>query len=471
MADGTSRPTLANLRPLSDIPTLRKLPIVASLPWLLHKEGLMARMLELAETYRPVGAFRVPMPDGRAPIFVGNADLAADLVDETRFEKVLDGPLKHIRDFAGDGLFTAHSDEANWHRAHRILSPGFSTTSLERYYPAMTSSLEALVAHWRRSSAPVDVVLDMTKLTLDTISLAGFDYRFDSFAQPELHPFLKSLARALQESIDILRRPALLAPLFRARRARYQSDIEAMFGLVDRVIQERKGKPRESWPRDFLSLMLEEADPKSGEKLSDENIRYQILTFLIAGHETTAGLLSFTFHELARNPNLFAKLRAEVDRVAGTGMPTMKEVLELDLVRRTLSEGLRLWPTVPAVTRAAKEDTVLGGKYEVRKGQSFGLLVNAVHRDPAVWKDPARFDADRFLPEAVKGRPAAAYKPFGVGKRSCTGKHFALVEATLCLAVVVRDFDFDDPGPLVLAPTVSPKPKDFQLRLRPRKAS
>lgn len=474
LADGTlNTPTNSDAHasgplPLDALPSLPRLPVLASLPWLVHRHGFVARMLELAERHRAVGAFRVPMPDGRAPIFVGNVSLANDLVDESRFEKVLDGPLVHIRDFAGDGLFTAHSDEPSWHRAHHILSPGFSTSALDRYYPAMTSSLEALMAHWGRARAPVDVVLDMTKLTLDTISLAGFDYRFDSFARPELDPFLKSLARALQESIDVLQRPKLLAPLFRGRRARYQRDIEDMFSLVDTVIRERKQRPVETWPRDFLSLMLNDADPKSGEKLSDENIRYQILTFLIAGHETTAGLLAFTFHELARNRSLFARVRREVDQAIGTATPTMKQVLGLDLVRRTLSEALRLWPTVPVVTRAAKDDTVLAGRYDVKKGQSFGLLLNAVHRDPVVWKEPSRFDPDRFLPEAVKVRPAAAYKPFGIGRRSCTGKHFALIEAALCVAMVVRDFDFDDPGPLVLAPTVSPKPKDFRLHVRPR---
>lgn len=110
------------------------------------------------------------------------------------------------------------------------------------------------------------------------------------------------------------------------------------------------------------------------------------------------------------------------------------------------------------------------GPYVAPKGRPFGLLLNAVHRDPAVWKDPLRFDPDRFLPDAVKARPAAAYKPFGIGKRACTGKHFALIEASLCLAVVVREMDFEDPGPLRLAPTVSPKPKGFKLRVRRRAA-
>jgi cytochrome P450/NADPH-cytochrome P450 reductase len=394
--------------------------------------------------------------------------LAEDLVDEARFEKVLDGPFLHIRDFAGDGLFTAHSHEESWHRANRILAPGFSSSAMERYYPAMTATLEELLAHWRAAPGPVDVVADMTKLTLDTIARAGFAYDFDSFSRPELHPFLQALARCLQETIDVVQRPLFPTRFFEARRARYRADIASMFGLVDDVIRERQRQPEGSWPRDFLSLMLSAKDPKSGERLTDENIRYQILTFLIAGHETTAGLLSFSLHALARDPGLLRRVREEVDAHVQPGaLPTMKEVLELELVKRVLSEALRLWPTVPIVIRAAKEDTHIGG-YFAPSGQAFGLFLTAVHRDPAVWPNPTRFDPDRFLPEAIRARPSAAYKPFGIGKRACTGRHFAMIEATLCLAVLARDFDFEDPGPLRLAPTISPKPAHFQLRLRPR---
>lgn len=460
--------------PLRALPTLPTVPVLASLPWLLGRSGLVPRLAELAEQQRGIGAIRVPMPDGRTPIFVGDASWAEELVDESRFEKELEGPLVHLRELAGDGLFTAHAHEHSWVVANRILSPGFSGPSIDRYYPAMTSSLDALLVHWgkaARANEPVDVLLDMTKLTLDTISLAGFDYRFDSFAKLELHPFLQSLARALQESIDILQRPKSLAPFFANKRRRYRADIAAMNALVDGVIRERRKRPVDTWPKDFLSLMLEGADPKTGERLTDENIRYQILTFLIAGHETTASLLAFTFHMLGRDRDLLARIREEVDEHVGEGTPTMKQVLALDLVRRTLSESLRLWPTVPIVSRAAREATVLQGHWAVPKGQIFGLLLNSIHRDPAAWPDPLRFDPDRFLPEAVKARPAHVYKPFGIGRRSCTGKHFALVEATLCVALVVRDFDFDDPGPLVLTPTLVPKPKGFrpQLRVRSRR--
>lgn len=457
------------LLPLSAVPTLPRVPLLESLPWALHREGFMAAMLEWAERHRGVGIFRFSQPGGYQPFFVGDVALAEDLVDEARFEKALDGPVSNIREFAGDGLFTARNDEESWHVAHRILAPGFSMESLGRYFPAMVETLDALVAHWRRAQGPVDVVSDMTRLTLDSISLAGFDHRFESFGRSELHPFLQSLSRALQESADVLQRPPLLAPLFRRRRALHERDIASMFALVDEVLRARRAMPAERWPRDFLSLMLAARDPKTGLVMTEENIRYQLLTFLVAGHETTAGLLSFALHALARDPALFARVRAEVDAGLPRGeAPTPRAVLGLDLVRRVLSEALRLWPTVPAISRAAREDTSLGGRYVAPKGQPFWLLLNAVHRDPAVWHEPSRFDPDRFLPEAVKARPAAAYKPFGVGKRACTGRHFAMLEATLALATLAREFDLEQPAPLRIAPTLSPKPLRFGLRVRPR---
>lgn len=465
MADG--HPPRAPL-PLSAIPQLPALPLVGSLPWVVRPEGLIARLTALGENHRGAGAFGVTMPGDRSPVFVVDADLATDLCDESRFAKDLDGPLIEIRAFAGDGLFTAFNDEPNWERAHRILTPGFAAPAMERYFPAMREVLGAMLGRWRGAPGPVDVVADTTRLTLDTIALAGFDHRFESFAQPALHPFLQSLGRALQEAADAIQRPAWAAPLFAARRRRLADDTRAMNALVDEVIRARRTTPESLWPKDFLSLMLTERDPKTGESLSDENIRYQILTFLIAGHETTSGLLSFALHALGRDPALAARARAEVDAKWGDREPTLRDVMALDLPRRVLEESLRLWPTVPALSRAAREDTAVAGRYLAPKGQRFNVLVSAVHRDPAVWPDPLRFDPDRFLPERAKARPAGAYKPFGIGRRACTGRHFALVEATLCLGEVLRGFELGDPGPLRVAPTLSPKPAGMRLPLRPR---
>lgn len=454
--------------PLTKIPGPPDLPLIGSLPWMVGSEGTVQRLVALAAVHREAGLFRIVTPTGHDPIFVVSTALAEQLFDEKRFQKAIAGPLLNIRQFTGDGLFTAHSDEPAWGVAHRVLSPGFTADAMERFMPAMRQVLEALLVHWRKAKAPVDVVADMTKLTLDTISLCGFAWEFRSFEKPELHPFLQALGRALQESMDQLHRPPVLGALFPGKERQFRADIAAMASLVDGVIATRRAQPRAEWPQDFLSLMLTEADPKTGAMMSDENIRYQVLTFLVAGHETTAGLLSFTLHQLAQNAPLLARLRAEVDEVLGDREPTRAELLKLSLVMRTLSEALRLWPTVPVLTVAPLADEVVGG-FLIPAGRPLNVLMSAVHRDPAVWTDPDRFDPDRFLPEPSRTRPAAAYKPFGNGKRSCTGRMFALLEATMAVALIVREFDFTANGPLVIAPTTSPKPKNLRLTLTPRR--
>jgi cytochrome P450/NADPH-cytochrome P450 reductase len=455
--------------PLTDMPGPPILPVIGSLPWMLGAEGVNQRLLVLAGQHRAAGLFRIVAPGGDDPIFVTSARLAEALFDEKRFQKAVEGPLITIREFTGDGLFTARADEPAWGVAHRVVSPGFTSDAMERFLPAMRQVLGALLDSWRRAEGPVDVVADMTKLTLDTISLCGFGFDFHSFEQPALHPFLQALARALQESMDRIIRPKALGFLFTSKARRFRDDVAEMRAHVDGVIAARRAQPASSWPEDLLSLMLTESDPKTGARLSDENIRYQVLTFLVAGHETTAGLLAFTLHQLAMNPSVLEKVRAEVEAVIGDGVPTRAQELKLSYVMRTLSEALRLWPTVPVLTLAPLADEEIAG-FQVPAGRPINVLVSAIHRDPDVWAEPERFDPDRFLPEAARARPASAYKPFGNGKRSCTGRIFALTEAALAVALIVREFDFTANGPLRIAPTTSPKPRGLTLTVRPRPA-
>lgn len=461
-APAHSRPHLE----LDAVPGPPVLPVIGSLPWILSCEGMMHGVAALGERFRREGLFRLGLPDGGLQLFVVNAALSTDVCDDSRWEKVLGGPVVRIREITEDGLFTAYGHEENWRRAHRIIAPGFTVAAMDRFFPAIRETAYALIEHWRRAPGPVDVVDDMTRLTLDTISLCGFGHRFHSFSRPALAPFLQALGRALQETVDSLQRLRIV-PFYEAyKQRRFAADVAEMYAVVDALIVERRRLDRAAWPRDLLSLMLSEPDPKTGERLSDANIRHQILTFLIAGHETTAGLLSFTLHKLAADPVLAARLRDEVRRTIGDGEPTFEQVQGLDLVHRTLLESLRMWPTVPAVTRAPKTDCVLD-RYRIPAGHPVTLLLPAIHRDPTIWSDPDRFDPDRFLPEASKGRPVGAYKPFGIGKRTCTGRHFALIEAALCIALVVREFELERPAPLHITPTASPKPRRFRLVLSP----
>ncbi|MEV6301705.1 cytochrome P450 [Actinoplanes sp. NPDC051861] len=448
------------------IPAPRGLPIVGN-GLQVPVEGTHRFFAELAAQH-PGGVFKLNLA-GRHVVFVHDPDLVAELCDESRFFKPVDGPLADVRDFAGDGLFTAREDEAVWGQAHRILLPAFSQRSMKAYFPQMLAVADDLVRAWEGRSE-VDVSDDMTRLTLDTIALAGFGRSFRSFENPELHPFLQAMGNALTEVMHRARQLPVVTSLKKKADARYRSDISVMQETVDEVIRARRASGAKS--NDLLGLMLGAADPVTGENLTDENIRNQVLTFLIAGHETTSGTLSFALHLLLRNPHVLARAYAEVDRMLpGDTVPTYETIMKLDVIPRILDETLRLLSPIPFIGLMSREDTTLGGRYPIPAGQKIGVLLKPLHTNPSAWPDPETFDIDRWLPERKVEHHPHAYKPFGNGERACIGRQFALTEARLALAMVLQRFAISDPDGhrLHIKQTLTIKPEDFRLRLRVRR--
>ncbi|GAA2699109.1 bifunctional cytochrome P450/NADPH--P450 reductase [Actinoplanes palleronii] len=447
------------------IPTPRGLPIVGN-GWQIPVEGTHQFFTDLAAEH-PGGLFKLNMA-GRHVVLVYDPDLVAEVCDESRFYKPIDPPLAHVRDFAGDGLFTARGEEEVWGQAHRILLPAFSQRSMKAYFPQMLEVAEDLVAAWS-SKSDVDVTDDMTRLTLDTIALAGFGQRFKSFEQPELHPFLQAMGHALTEAMDRTRQLPFVTGLKKRADAAYKSDISVMQETVDEVIRARRSQSDTS--NDLLGLMLDAADPVTGGRLSDENIRNQVLTFLIAGHETTSGTLSFALHHLMRNPHVLAQAYAEVDRMLpGDTAATYETIMKLDVIPRILDETLRLHSPITAIGLAATTATTLGGRYPIAADQKVAVLMKPLHTHPSAWSDPDTFDIDRWLPAAKAGHHPHAYKPFGNGERACIGRQFALTEARLALALILQRFAISDPAGhrLTIKQTLTIKPQDFLLRVRAR---
>jgi unspecific monooxygenase len=236
--------------------------------------------------------------------------------------------------------------------------------------------------------------------------------------------------------------------LLRGAARRNEADIAHLNRTVDELIRARRTASGDGRGH-LLDRMLDTAHPETGERLSPQNVRRQVITFLVAGHETTSGALSFALHHLSRHPDVAARARAEVDRVWGdTPSPGYDQVARLRYVRRVLDESLRLWPTAPAYAREAREDTMLAGDHPMRRGAWTLVLTAMLHRDPGVWgPDAERFDPDRFEPRAVRSRPPHTFKPFGTGARACIGRQFALHEATLVLGLLLRRYELvPEPG-------------------------
>lgn len=410
----------------------------------------------------------------REIMFVCDADLVADLSDESRFDKHVGLGVFHLREVVGDGLFTAHNHEPNWRKAHDILLPAFALSSMHTYHPTMIDVARQLMARWDIATGPVDVTADTTRLTLETIGRAGFGYSFNSFEREEPDPFVNAMVGGLRYAQQAsVRLPGIGRIGARRRDAQHTADVAYMTRVVDEVVARRRGGPAPATP-DLLGLMLDSPHPATGELLDEVNIRNQVITFLIAGHETTSGALSFALYFLSKHPEVLTRAQAEVDALWGSAddpAPDYRDVAKLRYVRRVLDEALRLWPTAPAFIRAARRDTVLGHRYPMGKGQWALVFIPGLHRDPVWGPDPDLFDPDRFTPEQIKARPGHAYKPFGTGERACIGRQFAIHESVLVLGLLLHRYRFTgDPAyELRVQELLTLKPEGFRLSLQRRK--
>ncbi|WP_044339845.1 bifunctional cytochrome P450/NADPH--P450 reductase [Rossellomorea aquimaris] len=452
---------------LNQLPQPKTYGPLGSLP-VIDKDKPLQSYMKLARELGPIFQFQFP---GRMSTFVSSASLAEEICDETRFDKKVGPALQKVRAFGGDGLFTSETKEENWKKAHNILLPSFSQQAMKGYHAKMIDLATQLIQKWARLNPTdeIDVPEDMTRLTLDTIGLCGFNYRFNSFYRETPHPFVDSMVRAMDEAMNQTQRLGVQDKLMVKSKKQFKEDIQYMFSLVDELIAERK-QNGDQGEDDLLSHMLKGTDPETGEALDDENIRFQIITFLIAGHETTSGLLSFAIYYLMNNPEKLKKAQQEVDEVLGEDVPDYKQVKKLKYVRMVLNEALRLWPTAPAFSVYAKEDTTLNGKYNVKKDDVFTLIIPELHRDSSVWGD----DVESFKPERFEDTssiPYHAYKPFGNGQRACIGQQFALHEATLVLGMVLQHFDLIDHRDyqLEMKETLTLKPDGLKMRVSPRK--
>ncbi|MCH0539254.1 cytochrome P450 [Streptomyces sp. MUM 203J] len=463
-----TQPPVITAQPVPERPAL---PLIGHALMLPKGFGATVHMMKEVKELGPLYRIRV---FGNEVVVVGGLDLVAELSDETRFRKNVHPDLVELRRFAGDGLFTAFNHETNWQKAHDILMPAFSLGAMRDYHATMLRAARSLIGKWDRAAGrhEVDVPEDMTRLTFDTIGLCGFGHDFESFRRDELHPFVEAMTRALAftqakaESIPGSER-------FRSKRSeQFRQDVQVMNDLVDEVIRQRR-RSGDTSTRDLLGRMLHTTDTRTGRPLDDVNIRNQVITFLIAGHETTGGALSFALYHLTKHPEVLARAQAEVDALWGdeeSPGPDYGDIGKLTYIRQVLNESLRLWPTAPGYAVEPLQDTVIGGRYAVRKGETLMVLTPALHRDPAWGENVELFDPERFAREQEAKRSVHLFKPFGNGERACIGRQFALHEATLLLGLLVHRYRLIDHGDyrLRVKQTLTLKPDAFTLKLARR---
>jgi enediyne biosynthesis protein E7 len=325
----------------------------------------------------------------------------------------------------------------SWLHQRRLMSPAFSHARVAGLVPIMAEVVRRKAEAWQaaaRAGRPVEMVREMMTVTLEIVARTMFS---SSLTDDDVARMARAFGTALPHlslRIATFWLPERV-PLPGAARAR--AAVGELEAIVARVAAARRaGGARHD---DLLGMLLDARDAETGEAMSDRQLRDEVLTTLFGGFEATADSLAWTWHLLATNPEADARFREEVDFVMEGDAPTAEELGRMDYTRRLVMESMRLYPPFWWNLRSALAPDEVGG-HRIPTGATVLQVTYATHRHPDFWDNPERFDPDRFLPEAVAGRHRQAYVPFGTGQRACIGRHLAMLETPLVLAMLARRF-------------------------------
>lgn len=419
-------------------------PVIGSLLDFRHRR---LELLERAAALGDVVALRL----GAMPaVLISSPDLAHELLTTHHADAVQAPTLRIVGEpLIGKGVLTA---EGPAHvRQRKLLAPAFAPKRVAQYAFAMASGAERAIGEWRDGSR-IDAAAEMMRMTLEIAARVLFDAEIGF----EASEFGAALTVAMEQVLDS---GNALVPVpahwptpgnLRLRRAVYRLD-----RTVARIVGDRRRDPGDRG--DVLSMLLTARDDDGA--MTDRLLRDEVMTLLLAGHETTANALSWCIYRLAVDPALRAALEQEVDRVVCRRPPAADDVHTLPLVEATLKETMRLYPPAYLVGRYTLRDLELGDAF-LPAGTLALINIYGIHRSARFFPDPARFAPARFLPPNDSTIPKRAYMPFGTGPRTCIGNHFALLEARLALASLVRQVRLHLDG--------SPIGAEALLTLRPR---
>lgn len=364
---------------------------------------------------------------------------------------------------AGNGLLS--SDGAFWLRQRRLAQPAFHRESLAALAYVMAEASQKMVDRWHRfarSGEPFDVDHEMMVLTLEIVGKALFGMNFAASADP----ITRAVHQALDEVMYRARNPFAL-PLFipTPRARRFHRAVKTLDDAVYAIVQQRRREG--STHQDLLAMLLAARDEETGEGMSDAQLRNEIVTIIVAGHETVASALTWTWALLAQHPESEQTLHAELATVLSGPAPTLHDLSHLPYNRMVIEETLRLYTPAWLVTRRAQEADEING-FVIPANALVVLSPYLTHRHPAFWDAPEAFRPERFASEHAE-RPRFAYFPFGGGPRLCIGNNFALMESQIILATVAQRYRLElaVPTPVQVVPGVTLRPRNgLPVRLR-----
>ena len=420
--------------------------IVGNLP--MASGDPLAVFTQWARQYGDIFYYRV---FHRHIYFFNHPDLVKDVL-VTNYQNFIKGEaIRFNRRMFGNGLIA--NEGSSWLQQRRLIQPAFHRERIESYGNTMVAYAERMTAAWRDGEER-DIHRDMMHLTLEIVAKTLFNIEIagerDRIAVA-LNTLMESSSGARMLLPPLLRRAPTPGNLRYLQAARRLDDI------VYSLIRERRASSKSFG--DLLSTLLEARD-ETGAPMPDKQLRDEVMTILMAGHETAAVSLSWTWYLLAQNPEVEQKLCAELRHVLNGRSPGPGDLSELRYTELVVKESMRLYPPVWALVRNPIKDCEIGG-YRVPAGATVMMSPWVMHRDPQHYDEPERFNPDRWLDERTLGAPKFTYFPFGGGPRSCIGSSFAMMEAVLVLVTIAQRYKIAviQDRPIEPLPTITLRPK------------
>ena len=387
-------------------------------------------------------------------ILVTNPDAIRHLLVENHKNYLKSRNYEGLRIILGGGLVTSEGEL--WRKQRKLAQPAFHYKRIASFVTAMAECTRDMLERWDEHPRGdvIDVHKEMMRLTFRIVgrALLSRDLDGDASAIGEALNVGLRWANDYADSLIPLP-PSVPTP----KNLRLRAAMRTFDSLIQRAIDERR---REGPKDDLLSMLLEARDEETGEAMSDKLLRDELITMVSAGHETTANALSFALYALSKHPEHLRAVRDEATSVFGHGLPDVSQVKKLTTTTAVIEETMRLYPPVWVFERRALQPDRIGD-YDVPKDATVAVSPFVMHRSPALWEEPERFDPGRWTPAAKEARHKFAYMPFGGGPRTCIGNTFAMTEAVLVLAMIVGRFRLEALAdrPLVLDPLVTLRPK------------
>lgn len=345
------------------------------------------------------------------------------------------GLWEAFRTLLGNGIPV--SDGAYWRRQRRMMQPQFHRDRLAALVDSMVDAAEEGMANWPAVAAagePFNIEPALSRLTMKVIVKTMFGSRL-SLEEADF------IAKHMTYVMDYIVRGVITTSLPRwlpfPGRERYQAALKAIDGVLFRIIERRHRE--QDLGGDLLSILLNTVDAETGERMTDTQLRDEVVSIFLGGYETTSLALAWTMHFCAQQPQVMQMLVTEVDAVLGGARPTFSDLQKLSNTLMIARETMRLRPPSYWIPRTALEDDVIDG-FRISAGASLGVMTYAIHRHPEQWECPTEFDPTRFLPERSAGRHKLAWMPFGAGQRMCIGADFALFEAQVILSLIAQRY-------------------------------